>query len=155
MLLQSKKVVELFKKPEGFLYEYTALLPESLKQGLEYLSGIDLTDVVIHYNSSEPKKVKALAYAIGAEIYLAPKKEFLLPHESWHIVQQKQGRVAVTGSVNGLDLNDMPELEKEADIMGALACSMAIALDEGYINFFDLEEKGEIMTPKLEEKTDY
>jgi hypothetical protein len=62
--------------------------------------------------------MQALAYAQGSEIHLGPGQERYLPHEAWHVVQQKQGRVPVTGSVNAIALNDSPNLEAEANRMG-------------------------------------
>lgn len=69
-------------------------IPEGLKAGLENLSGMDLSDVKIHYNSSKPAALNALAYAQGADIHIGPGQEKHLPHEAWHVVQQKQGRVS-------------------------------------------------------------
>jgi hypothetical protein len=116
--------------------EHSSQLPENLRQSLEYLSNLDLSDVQIHYNSLKPIKVEAAAYACGTDIFLAPGTEQHLPHESWHVVQQKQGRVGSIATVNGESLNDDPELEKEADIMGKLAAAMSLALEAGYIDFF-------------------
>lgn len=47
-----------------------------------------------------------------------------MPHEAWHVVQQKQGRVKPTIQLKGkVDVNDDAGLEKEADAMGANARS--------------------------------
>ena len=96
-------------------------LPDDLRTGLESLSGLDLSDVRVHRNSSRPKQLKALAYTEGSEIFLGPGQDQHLSHEGWHVVQQKQGRVRPTGEVSGVALNDDPALEKEADRMGARA----------------------------------
>lgn len=96
-------------------------LPEHLKRGIEYLSGLDLSDVRVHYNSDKPKNLQALAYAQGNDIFLGPGQEKYLPHEAWHVVQQKQGRVKPTMQFKGVEINDDTELEKEADIMGQRA----------------------------------
>lgn len=96
-------------------------LPDQLKSGLEHLSGIDLSDVKVHYNSDKPKNLQALAYAQGNDIYLGPGQEKHLPHEAWHVVQQKQGRVKPTMQFKGVEINDSIELEKEADIMSQRA----------------------------------
>ncbi|TRX47254.1 DUF4157 domain-containing protein [Fulvivirga sp. M361] len=117
--------------------ECSEALPESLRKALEYLSDLDLSEVRVYYNSLKPADVNAWAYACDGIIYLSAGKEHLLPHESWHIVQQWQGRVTPTNTVNGVYINDEQELEKEADIMGDLALKMASALNEGYIRFFD------------------
>jgi hypothetical protein len=71
-------------------------LPDHLKSGVERLSGMDLSDVRVHYNSSKPAQLHAMAYAQGTDIYLGPGQEKHLPHEAWHVVQQKQGRVQAT-----------------------------------------------------------
>ena len=96
-------------------------LPEKLQTAIENLSGIPLDDVRVHYNSRKPAQVNALAYAQGTDIYLGPGQERHLPHEAWHIVQQKQGRVRPTVQVNGVAVNDNPSLEREADLMGMRA----------------------------------
>jgi hypothetical protein len=79
-------------------------LPDHLKAGLEALSGFTMDDVNVHYNSAKPAQVQALAYTQGAEIHLGPGQERHLPHEAWHVVQQKQGRVRPTGQVQDLAL---------------------------------------------------
>ncbi|MGK3995554.1 eCIS core domain-containing protein [Sorangium sp. So ce1024] len=96
-------------------------LPEELKTGIEILSGVLMDDVKVQYNSVAPAQLQALAYTRGSEIHIAPGQERHLPHEAWHVVQQRQGRVPATGQLNGMGLNDDPALEAEADIMGARA----------------------------------
>lgn len=97
-------------------------LPENLKSGIEQLSGFSMDDVKVHYNSSKPAQLQAHAYAQGSEIHLAPGQETHLPHEAWHVVQQKQGRVKPTVQLKEKTaINDDPDLEKEADEMGAKA----------------------------------
>jgi hypothetical protein len=88
---------------------------------MEKMSGLSLDGVKVHYNSSRPAQVNALAYAQGSDIYLGPGQERHLPHEAWHIVQQRQGRVRPTTQVNGVAVNDNPSLEREADMMGLRA----------------------------------
>ena len=78
--------------------------------------------VRVHYNSDKPAQMNALAYAQGSEIHLGPGQEKHLPHEAWHVVQQVQGRVRATHQMRtGVEINDDPALEREADVMGALA----------------------------------
>ncbi|MCP2729229.1 eCIS core domain-containing protein [Limnofasciculus baicalensis] len=97
-------------------------LPDQLKTGIENLSGIGMDDVRVHYNSSKPTDVQALAYTQGTDIHVASGQEKHLPHEAWHIVQQKQGRVKPSFKLkNGIAIDDSPNLEREADIMGAKA----------------------------------
>ncbi len=98
-------------------------MPDNLKTGIETLSGVDVSDVRVHYNSSKPAQMNAHAYAQGTNIHISPGQEQHLPHEAWHTVQQKQGRVQPTTSVNGTPVNDNKSLESEADSMGAKAAS--------------------------------
>ena len=100
-------------------------LPDALKTGVEALSGFSLDDVRVHYNSSKPAELQALAYAQGTYIHIAPGQERHLPHEAWHVVQQKQGRVKPTLQMKGISVNDENGLEHEADAMGAKALSHA------------------------------
>jgi hypothetical protein len=101
-------------------------LPDALKAGIESLSGIAMNDVGVHYNSAKPAQVGALAYTQGTEIHVGPGQEQHLPHEAWHVVQQKQGRVQPTMQMKGVAINDDDGLEREADVMGAKAVKMAI-----------------------------
>ena len=95
-------------------------LPDTLKSGVENLSGMSMDHVKVHYNSSQPAQLNALAYAQGSEIHVAPGQEQHLPHEAWHIVQQAQGRVRPTMQMkDGVPVNDDRGLEHEADVMGA------------------------------------
>jgi len=97
-------------------------LPDQLKSGVESLSGMSLDDVRVHYSSPKPAQLNALAYAQGTDIHVAPGQERHLPHEAWHIVQQKQGRVRPTMQMKiGIPVNDDAGLEKEADVMGSRA----------------------------------
>lgn len=100
-------------------------LPDNLKSGIESLSGISMERVKVHYNSSQPAQLNALAYAQGTEIHVAPGQEQHLPHEAWHVVQQAQGRVQPTMQMKaGVPVNDDPGLEHEADVMGSKALAM-------------------------------
>lgn len=94
-------------------------LPDNLKAGVENLSGHSMDDVKVHYNSSQPAELQAHAYAQGTDIHIAPGQEKHLPHEAWHVAQQKQGRVKATMQMKqGVAVNDDAGLETEADIMG-------------------------------------
>lgn len=100
-------------------------LPDNLKAGMEHYSGYSLDDVTVHYNSAKPAQLQAHAYAQGSDIYLGSGQEKHLPHEAWHVVQQKQGRVKPTLQMKGnITINDDAGLEKEADVMGAKALQM-------------------------------
>jgi hypothetical protein len=99
-------------------------LPDGLKSGIESLSGISMDPVRVHYNSSQPAQLNALAYAQGTDIHVAPGQEQHLPHEAWHVVQQAQGRVQPTMQMReGVPVNDDQGLEREADVMGAKAAA--------------------------------
>lgn len=83
-----------------------------------------MNDVKVNYNSSKPAQLQAHAYAQGSNIEIGPGQEKHLPHEAWHVVQQKQGRVQPTTQLKGtVNVNDDAGLEKEADVMGAKALS--------------------------------
>ena len=101
-------------------------LPDSLKHGIENLSGHKMDDVNVHYNSTRPKQLQAHAYAQGTDIHVASGQEKHLPHEAWHVAQQKQNRVKPTKQINGnVNINDDKGLEKEADVMGAKAANIS------------------------------
>lgn len=100
-------------------------MPDPLKTGLERLSGIDLSGVRVHQNSSKPAQFNALAYTQGQDIHLGPGQQEHLPHEGWHAVQQMQGRVKPTVQAKGVSINDNAGLEREADVMGTKALQMS------------------------------
>ena len=97
-------------------------LPDKLKSGIESLSGISLDNVQVHYNSSQPARLSALAYALGTNIHVAPGQENHLPHEAWHVVRQALGCARPTTQLkDGVPINDDDGLEHEADVKGAKA----------------------------------
>jgi Domain of unknown function (DUF4157) len=96
-------------------------LPDKLKAAIEQLSGVNMDEVNVHYNSSKPAQLSAFAFAQGNTIHLGPGQEKHLPHEAWHVVQQQKGRVAPTMQLRGEYINDNSALEKEADVMGSKA----------------------------------
>ena len=98
-------------------------MPDHLKAGVESLAGMDMSDVRVSYNSPKPAALNAHAYAQGTDIHLAPGQERHLPHEAWHVAQQKQGRVHATMQMAGTPVNDDAGLEHEADVMGAKAAA--------------------------------
>ena len=113
ILFREKKVAQLMVNNTG--------LPDTLKSGVESLSGLSMDDVKVHFNSSRPAQLHALAYTQGTDIHVAPGQEKHLPHEAWHVVQQKQHRVKPTMQVMDVNVNDDIALEHEADVMGAKA----------------------------------
>ena len=113
------------KQPVSQLSKDSHSLPDNVKQGVESLSGISMDDVKVHYNSAKPAQLNAHAYAQGTYIHIASGQEKHLPHEAWHVVQQKQGRVRPTTMMKAkVPVNDDQGLEKEADVMGARALQM-------------------------------
>lgn len=122
-LMQGKSIDGTLQREEGSGASKGGM-PRNLQSGIEQLSGTDLSGVKVHYNSSAPEKVGAHAYAQGSDIHLASGQEHHLPHEAWHVVQQKQGRVKPTVEIADMPVNDDPGLEHEADVMGAKASQM-------------------------------
>jgi len=102
-------------------------MPDNLKTGIESLSGFSMDDVRVHYNSSKPATVQALAYTQGTDIHVAPGQEKHLPHEAWHVAQQMAGRVSPTTNINGMPVNDNAALEYEADVMGEKAVQRTVS----------------------------
>ena len=118
--LHSQEITQLQEKADN-----TTGMPDDLKQGIENLSGHDMSDVKVHYNSDKPAQLQAHAYAQGTDIHIAPGQEKHLPHEAWHVLQQKQGRVEPTTQLKGnVNVNDDSTLEKEADVMGEKALQL-------------------------------
>tara|TARA_B100000508_G_C11464086_1_gene280660 strand:+ start:516 stop:2303 length:1788 start_codon:yes stop_codon:yes gene_type:complete len=123
----SRQQVPIQKKEEPVAdnRENNTGLPDQLKAGIENLSGISMDDVKVYRNSDKPAQLQAHAYAQGTDIHLGPGQEKHLPHEAWHVVQQKQGRVQPTVQLNsGANVNDNIDLENEADAMGKKALQM-------------------------------
>jgi len=106
-------------------------LSDNLKSGIEKLSGMSMDDVRVHRNSDKPAQLNAHAYAQGTDIHLAAGQEKHLPHEAWHVVQQKQGRVKPTMQMKGkVAINDDQGLEREADVMGRKALASSNSKNE-------------------------
>ena len=110
-------------------------MPDNLKSGIESLSGFSMDDVRVHYNSSKPATVQALAYTQGTDIHVAPGQEKHLPHEAWHVAQQMAGRVSPTTNINDMPVNDNAALEHEADVMGekAVQCKGTLSNSSAYV----------------------
>lgn len=103
-------------------------LPGPLQRAMQALSGLDLRDVRVHADSAAPARLGAQAMAQGRDIHLGPGQQRWLPHEAWHVVQQRQGRVRATVQMAGQPVNDDPGLEAEADRMAALAAQQVPGL---------------------------
>lgn len=129
-LKQKEDVTQFFKRNSPNIFENKDTgLSDQIKMGIENLSGYSLDDVKVHYNSDKPAQLQALAYTQGTDIYVASGQEKYLPHEAWHVVQQKQGRVYPTIQSNGMNINQDNVLEYEADIMGEKALSIQMKSD--------------------------
>ena len=102
-------------------------MPDDLKSGIENLSGMAMDDVRVHRNSSKPAQLNAHAYTQGSDIHVGPGQDQHLPHEAWHVTQQRQGRVQPTTTTSGTTVNDDPGLEREADVMGQRAVQRTAA----------------------------
>lgn len=136
---QAKKARQAQEKADNYIAkqyptqkkENSNGLPEHLKSGLKNLSGFAMDDVKVHYNSNKPAQLQALAYAQGTNIHIAPGQEKHLPHEAWHVVQQKQGRVKPTLQMKGqIGINNNTALEREADTMGDKAMNLNVSLSD-------------------------
>lgn len=80
-------------------------------------------DIQVCLDSREPERFNADAVTKGNRIFLSGGKssmgtEALLRHEMGHVVQQRRGKIPVTGSVSGHEINDSAALENEADRLG-------------------------------------
>ncbi len=104
-------------------------LPQPLQSGMERLSGLSMADIRVHYDSEQPGFFGAHSFAQGRDIHLGPGRGDDLPHEAWHTVQQKQGRVPITRQFRDTGINDDPGLEREADVMGEKALQMKVSND--------------------------
>lgn len=90
-------------------------IPNDMKVRFENRSGLSFDDVRIHYNSDKPARLQARAYTQGNHVYIGPGQERYLGHELGHVVQQKRGIVAPVFHIGKLQVNNDPELEKNAD----------------------------------------
>ncbi|WP_437805279.1 eCIS core domain-containing protein [Sorangium sp. So ce1078] len=111
-------------------------IPSPVKAKMEAAFGTDFSGVRVHPSSSRAAALGALAYTQGSEIHVAPgqwapettRGQELLGHELAHVVQQRAGRVRATAQYKGVELNDAPALEAEADAMGARAAHTSAGL---------------------------
>lgn len=104
-------------------------IPEPVQHKMESSFGHDFSDVTVHAGSNDATAMGALAYTQGTDIHFAPGQydphshggQELLGHELAHVVQQREGRVDPTTEIRGKGVNDSDDLEREADVQGALA----------------------------------
>lgn len=95
-------------------------IPAQLKERVEEGMGVSLDDVQVHYNSTLPEKLDALAYTRGNQVEIGPGQERHLPHELGHVVQQKLGAVRANARhSSGVAMNTDTVLERQADEIGS------------------------------------
>lgn len=128
-------------------------LPDNLKAGMEQLFGYSLDPVKVHYNSSKPEKVNAKATTEGYRIDLASGQEKHISHELGHVIQQIEGRVKPTTTVNGFAINDDEGLEKEAEELGEKALALNLGLNDvrSDLIHMPIASKGVIQRVNLEQ----
>lgn len=98
---------------------------------MEGAFGTDFSNVNIHTGSDKPAELGAKAYTTGQDVFMGQGEyqpgtssgNELLAHELTHVVQQSQGRVNPTTSVNGQAVNDSSTLENEADSVASKVTS--------------------------------
>lgn len=64
------------------------------------------------------------------DLHVASSHEKHLPHDDWHVIQQKQSWVQPTIKLQERNVNNNEELEKEADPMGEKSIGNAITLQK-------------------------
>lgn len=102
-------------------------LPPEVAEPMGRALGGDLSSVRIH-EGPQAAKIGAVAFTRGSHVFFQPGRyrpetaegRQLLGHELAHVVQQRQGRVAVPQG-KGLPINADPALESEADAAGERA----------------------------------
>jgi len=110
-------------------------LPVGVRAKMELAFGADFSAVRIH-QGSQAQSLGAHAYAQGTDIYFAPGQydphsqsgQELLGHELAHVVQQAERRVQSAVHAKGMQVNDDPALEREADELGARAARGEVAV---------------------------
>jgi hypothetical protein len=119
--------VPLFLEQRMARNENGSPLPESLQRKMGAAFQADFSDVRIH-QGPDAASLSALAFTQGRDIHFAPGRynlsslegQKIIAHELAHVIQQRQGRVAVPQGWS-VPLNADPSLEAEADTLGAKA----------------------------------
>lgn len=86
-----------------------------MKKDFERRNGLSFANVQVHFHSSKPAKVGAVACIQGADIDIASGYEWALPHELGHYPQQALGLSQATCNINGLPVDASPERERDAN----------------------------------------
>ncbi len=109
-------------------------LPDEVRAPMEAALGEDFSDVRVHVDG-QAADMGALAFTAGDDIHFAPGRydpssrggRELLGHELAHVAQQRQGRAsAAHAHFFGAAVNRDPDLEREADELGAKAASFDV-----------------------------
>lgn len=99
-----------------------------IKANVSSITGTDVSNANIHYNSDKPAQLNAIAYAQGNDIHMSSSPgadNHTLAHELTHNAQQQTGQVKATiQGNNGVGINNDPKLEKHADDVAAKALNM-------------------------------
>lgn len=103
-------------------------LPAPVQAKMEQALGADFSTVQVHVGGAA-SDLGARALTQGEHVHFSAGEyqphtrtgQEILGHELAHVVQQRQGRVAVTGTMGGLGVNTSSALESEADRLGAQA----------------------------------
>lgn len=95
--------------------------------------GEDFSTVRIEPRSRDAVALGALAFARREQVGFAPGQyrpetsvgRRLIAHELAHVAQQRRSPVPATGTIGGLEVNEDPRLEEEAERLGARAAAGA------------------------------
>jgi hypothetical protein len=91
-------------------------IPDDLAEAMKKFVPADVGGIRVHYNAARQVHLGALAHTQGTDIFLAPGQERQLPHEVWHAIQQKQGRVSETGRTHFGLSQDAGTSKMDADL---------------------------------------
>lgn len=124
-------------------------VPKGLAASVERLSGVSLSGVRVHHGSAAPGRIGARAFARGDDVHIGPGQAASLPHELWHVTQQRAGRVSPeTRLADGTPLNDAPKLEQEARQMGARAWAERHAKAAPLVQRAPLSKAADVVQPE-------
>jgi hypothetical protein len=129
--------------PDGISLTPPAYSHESIDQRVEIVTG----PIAAENSTPEeeaPKKAKkpsgasiqkkAANSALSNNTQVVLGQERYVPHEAWHVVQQKQGRVKPMIQMAGIAANDSGDLETYANMMADRAFAGRVGLAQGKIN---------------------
>ncbi|MFK7796177.1 MAG: hypothetical protein AB8E82_01910 [Aureispira sp.] len=76
-------------------------IPDNMKAAMEYLSGISLDAVQVHYNSEKPAEKNLSIYSEGTDVYVAPNAENELGKELLTVMEYLQQQEETTPPLLG------------------------------------------------------